>query len=74
MFPCPWSFGSSRSSAGLRGRDAVVASNGRPVAGVDDLRKILGTPGIGVKSTLTVLRGGRKLNLEIGPDDRWVKD
>jgi S1-C subfamily serine protease len=68
--------GSPGRTAGLRERDVVVAFNGQPVAGVDDLHKILATHGIGVKSTLTVLRGGKKLELEIVPDDlaSWVKD
>ena len=68
--------GSPGRTAGLRERDVVVAFNGQPVAGVDDLHKILGTHGIGVKSTLTVLRGGKKVELEIVPDDMtsWVKD
>jgi len=63
-------------AAGLRERDVVVAFNGQPVGGVDDLHKILGTQGVGVKSALTVLRGGKKLELEIVPDEMssWVKD
>ena len=68
--------GSPGRTAGLRERDIVVAFNGQPVSGVDDLHKILATHGIGVKSMLTVLRGGKKLELEIVPDDlaSWVKD
>jgi len=68
--------GSPGRAAGLRERDVVVAFNGQPVGGVDDLHKILGTQGVGVKSALTVLRGGKKIELEIVPDEMssWVKD
>jgi S1-C subfamily serine protease len=57
-------------AAGLRERDVVVAFNGLPVSGVDDLHRILSSHGVGVKSTLTVIRGGKKLELEIIPDER----
>ena len=68
--------GSPARSAGLRERDVVVAFNGQPVSGVDDLHKILSTHGVGVKSALTVIRGGKKIQLEIVPDEisSWVKD
>src|SRR5579862_180017 len=68
--------GSPGRTAGLRERDVVVAFNGQPVSGVDDLHRILGTQGIGVKSTLSVIRGGKKLELEIVPDEMgsWVND
>jgi len=68
--------GSPGRGAGLRERDVVVAFNGQPVSGVDDLHKILATHGVGVKSVLTVLRGGKKVELEIVPDElgSWVKD
>ena len=61
--------GSPARVAGLRERDVVVAFNGQPVAGVDDLHRILGTNGVGVKSALTVIRSGKKLELAVVPDD-----
>jgi len=68
--------GSPGSDAGLRERDVVVAFNGQPVSGIDDLHRVLSTHGVGVKSTVTVVRGGKKIDLEIVPEDRssWVKD
>jgi S1-C subfamily serine protease len=68
--------GSPGRSAGLRERDVIVAFNGQPVSGVDDLHRILGAHGVGVKSTLTLLRGGKKLELDIVPDEMtsWAKD
>src|SRR5262249_20181179 len=63
-------------AAGLRERDVVIAFNGQPVSGVDDMHRILSTHDVGVKSTLTLIRGGKKLELEIVPDEMssWVKD
>jgi len=68
--------GSPSHAAGLRERDVVVAFNGQPVSGVDDLHRILGSQGVGVKSTLTLLRSGKRLELDIVPDDMtsWVRD
>jgi S1-C subfamily serine protease len=68
--------GSPGSAAGLRERDVMVSFNGQPVSGVDDVHRILGSLGAGVKSTLTVLRGGKKLELEIVPAEMssWAKD
>jgi S1-C subfamily serine protease len=68
--------GSPSDGAGLRERDVVVAFHGKPVAGVDDLHRALSTHGVGEKSTVTVLRGGKKLDLEIVPEElgEWRKD
>ena len=68
--------GSPGAAAGLRERDVVVAFNGNRVAGVDDLHRVLSTHGVGVKSTVTVLRAGKKLDLSIVPEElaNWMKD
>jgi len=68
--------GSPGHQAGLRERDVVVAFNGQPVSGVDDLHRILSAHGVGVKSAVTVIRGGKKFDLEVVPEERntWVKD
>ena len=62
--------------AGLRERDVVVAFDGKPVTGVDDLHRHLSIHHAGVKSTVTVLRGGKRLDLEIVPEElaEWRKD
>jgi S1-C subfamily serine protease len=67
--------GSPSAAAGLRERDVVVGFNGKPVSGVDDLHRVLSTHDVGVKSTVTVLRAGRKLDLEIVPEEvtEWRK-
>jgi len=68
--------GSPGHLAGLRERDVVVAFNGQPVSGVDDLHRVLSAHGVGVKSTVTVIRGGKKLDLEVVPEERnsWMRD
>ena len=50
--------------------------NGKPVSGVDDLHRVLSEHGVGVKSTVTVIRAGKKLDFEVVPDERntWQRD
>jgi S1-C subfamily serine protease len=55
--------------AGLREGDLVVAFNGRPTAGIDDLHRLLTHGRIGVATLLTVLRGTDKLDLPVVPRD-----
>jgi S1-C subfamily serine protease len=55
--------------AGLRDGDIVVALEGKPVAGVDDLHRVLTDVRVGVSSTLTVLRLTEKLELKIVPEE-----
>jgi S1-C subfamily serine protease len=55
--------------AGLREGDIVVALEGQPVAGVDDLHRLLTDVRVGVGSTLTVVRYTEKLELRIVPEE-----
>ena len=55
--------------AGLRDGDIIVALEGKPVAGVDDLHRVLTDVRVGVSSTLTVLRLTEKLELKIVPEE-----
>jgi len=55
--------------AGLREGDVIVALEGKPVAGVDDLHRLLTDVRVGVSSTLTVLRYTEKLELKIVPEE-----
>ena len=68
--------GSPGHRAGLKERDVVVAFQGQAVAGIDDLHRVLAAHGVGVPSKVTVVRGGKKLDLEIVPEERntWMKD
>jgi len=55
--------------AGLREGDVIVALEGRPVAGVDDLHRVLTDVRVGVSCSLTVLRHTEKLELKILPEE-----
>jgi len=55
--------------ASLREGDVIVALDGKPVAGVDDLHRILTDARVGMSSTLTVLRHTEKLELRVVPEE-----
>jgi len=55
--------------AGLREGDIIVAFDDHPVAGIDDLHKLLTEDRIGHKSSLLVIRGTEKLLLEVIPEE-----
>ena len=61
--------GSPGQRAGLREGDVIVALEGKPVAGVDDLHRLLTDARVGVSSTLTVLRRTEKLELKVVPEE-----
>jgi len=55
--------------AGLRDGDIIVALEGKPVAGVDDLHRVLTDVRVGVSCSLTVLRRTEKLEVKIVPEE-----
>ena len=55
--------------AGLREGDVIIALEGQPVAGVDDLHRVLSDVGAGVTAKLTVLRGTDRLRMAITPEE-----
>jgi S1-C subfamily serine protease len=55
--------------AGLREGDIIVALEGQPVAGVDDLHRVLTDVRVGMSCSLTVLRWTEKLELKIVPEE-----
>jgi S1-C subfamily serine protease len=55
--------------AGLREGDIIVALEGQPVAGVDDLHRVLTDVRVGVSCSLTVLRWTEKLKLKVVPEE-----
>ena len=61
--------GSPAQKAGLREGDVIVAFGGQPVAGVDDLHRLLTDTQVGVSSSITILRRTEKLQLEIIPQE-----
>ncbi len=55
--------------AGLREGDVIIALEGQPVAGVDDLHRVLTDVRVGVSCSLTVLRWTEKLELRVVPEE-----
>ena len=55
--------------AGLREGDVIVAYDDQPVAGIDDLQRLLTQQRVGVRSPLTILRGTERLVLDIVPEE-----
>ena len=55
--------------AGLREGDIIVALEGQPVAGVDDLHRMLTDLRVGVSCSLTVLRWTEKLEMQVVPEE-----
>lgn len=62
--------GSPAERAGVMRNDVIVAFGGSPVAGIDDLQRMLTGDRVGKPSQLTVIRGAEKHALEITPAPR----
>lgn len=56
-------------NAGLREGDVIIGLDNQPTNGIDDLHKLLTEDRIGQKSTLMIIRGTEKLNLEVVPQE-----
>lgn len=56
--------------AGLREGDLIVGFGERPTAGIDDLHKLLTEERIGHKTSLHVIRGTQKLELDVVPEEK----
>jgi S1-C subfamily serine protease len=62
---------SPASAAGVRERDLIVAFDGQPVTGIDDLHRYLTDERIGHATPVTVLRGPERVQLIVVPwEDR----
>ena len=61
--------GSPAERAGLREGDVILGFSGQPVAGVDDLHRLLTDTQVGVKNTITVLRRTERLDVVIVPQE-----
>ena len=61
--------GSPAKRGGLREGDIIVALEGQPVAGVDDLHRLLTEVRVGVSCALTALRGTDKMELKVVPEE-----
>ena len=61
--------GSPAQRAGLQEGDVIVALGGEPIAGVDDLHRLLTDAKVEVRSSITVLRRTERLELSIVPQE-----
>ena len=61
--------GSPAQKAGLREGDVIIALEHKPVAGVDDLHRLLTDARVGSVSSLTILRHTEKLDLQVVPEE-----
>jgi S1-C subfamily serine protease len=55
--------------AGLRDGDVIVALDDKPIAGVDDLHRLLTDAQVGAKCQLTVIRHTERLEIQIFPEE-----
>lgn len=59
---------------GLREGDIIIGFDDRPIAGIDDLHKLLTEERIGRKSSLLVIRGTERLSIEVRPEESHSRD
>jgi S1-C subfamily serine protease len=59
--------GSPAAAAGLRVEDLIVAVDGEPIAGVDDLQRLMDEDRIGAPCALTVVRDGAARQVDVTP-------
>ena len=56
-------------NAGVREGDIIIGFDDRPIAGIDDLHKLLTEERIGHKSTLVVIRNTSQLTFDVVPEE-----
>jgi len=59
---------------GMREGDIIIGFDDRPIAGIDDLHKLLTEERIGRKSLLMVIRGTDKLTIDVTPAESQNRD
>ena len=60
---------SPASRAGMQEGDIIIGFDGQPVAGIDDLHRLLTEKQAGVKSPITFIRRSEKLSVAIIPEE-----
>ena len=61
--------GAPAAHAGLRAEDLIVAVDGEPIGGVDDLQRLMGEERIGRRVELSVVRGGSARTVAVTPEE-----
>ncbi|HLQ27047.1 MAG TPA: PDZ domain-containing protein, partial [Acidiferrobacterales bacterium] len=65
--------GSPAQTAGLREGDIIIGYNNHPVAGIDDLHRLLTEDCVGKAAAIVVLRRAQKITLQIVPKELPAK-
>lgn len=65
--------GGAAEKAGVKEGDLIVAFNGRPVADIDDLHKLLTEETVGAPSTLSIVRAQKAHQMAIVPEELPVE-
>jgi S1-C subfamily serine protease len=66
--------GSPAATAGLEEGDVIVAWDGKPVAGIDALHRLLTEQYLGASVEATILRRAQKLTLAVRPTELTTKN
>jgi S1-C subfamily serine protease len=61
--------GSAAERAGLRAEDLILDLDGSPVADADDLQRLMTADAIGRPLTVSLLRQGRRMEVQVVPDE-----
>ncbi len=61
--------GSPAARAGLRPEDLLLAIDGTPVERVDDVQRLMVSDVIGTRVALEILREGRRVDVDLVPDE-----
>ena len=56
--------------AGLREGDVILALDDQPVAGIDDLYRLLSADRLDVPCRIELLRDGRRMTIDVVPRER----
>jgi S1-C subfamily serine protease len=59
--------------AGFLEGDIITGFDDHPVAGIDDLHKMLTEEKVGVRAKLTILRRSEKLEIPITPEESRIR-
>ena len=59
---------------GMREGDIIIGFDDRPIAGIDDLHKLLTEERIGRKSSLMIIRGTEKMTIDVTPEESENRD
>jgi S1-C subfamily serine protease len=64
--------GSPAEKTGLTRGDVIVGFDGAPVAGIDDLHRLLTSDRVATRVSLEVLRGTEKITLDVVPEEKKI--